>query len=154
MAAVLGSDSTEAADQAELDRLAAVGDAALVSPVSNADFSRFSYAYRGELHKARGGRRLRHLLAGFRASLSAAGHVIDAAGIAVVQEALRAEVGALRTGDPDLAAPATFQTLRRNGQVVVTTLVARGRDQRGRLAGHPGRCLLTGCGKLMKIAIN
>jgi hypothetical protein len=43
-----------------------------------------------------------------------------------VQEALRAEVGALRTGDPDLAAPATFQTLRRNGQVVVTTLAARG----------------------------
>ena len=126
MAAVLGSDSTEAADQAELDRLAAVGDAALVSPVSNADFSRFSYAYRGELHKAGGSRRLRHLLAGFRASLSAAGHVIDAAGIAAVQEALRAEVYALRTGDPDLAAPATFQTLRRNGQVVVTTLVARG----------------------------
>ena len=73
-----------------------------------------------------GKRRLRHLLAGFRASLSAAGHVIDAAGIAAVQEALRAEVGALRTGDPDLAAPATFQTLRRNGQVVVITLVARG----------------------------
>ena len=93
--------------------------------MSNADFSRFSYAYRRELHKA-GNRRLRHLLAGFRASLSAAGHVIDAAGIAAVQEALRAEVGALRTGDPDLAAPATFQTLRRNGQVVVTTLAARG----------------------------
>jgi hypothetical protein len=76
--------------------------------------------------RAAGNRRLRHLLAGFRASLSAAGHVIDAAGIAVVQEALRAEVRALRTGDPDLAAPGAFQTLRRNGQVVVTTLVARG----------------------------
>lgn len=43
---------TGAADQAELDRLAAVGDAALVSPVSNVDFSRLSYAYRRELHKA------------------------------------------------------------------------------------------------------
>jgi hypothetical protein len=41
-----------------------------------------------------------------------------------VQEALRAEVRALRTGDPDLAARATIQTLRRNGQVVVNTLVA------------------------------
>jgi DNA-binding GntR family transcriptional regulator len=117
---------TETADRAELGRLAAVGDAALVSPVSNADFYRLSYAYRRELHKAGGSRRLRHLLAGFRASLSAAGDVIDAAGIAAVQEALRAEVRALRTGDPDLAARATFQTLRRNGQVVVNTLVARG----------------------------
>jgi DNA-binding GntR family transcriptional regulator len=116
----------EAADQAELGRLAAVGDAALVSPVSNADFSRFSYVYRRELHTAGGSQRLRRLLAGFRASLSAAGHVIDAAGIAAVQKALRAEVRALRTGDPDRAARATFQTLRRNGQIVVNTLVARG----------------------------
>ena len=129
---------TGAADQAELDRLAAVGDAALVSPVSNADFSRLSYAYRRELHKAGGSRRLRHLLAGFRASLSAAGHVIDAAGIAAVQEALRAEVGALRTGDPDLAAPAAFQTLRRNGQVVVTTLVSRGVISADGSPGPPG----------------
>jgi len=117
---------TVAADQAELGRLAAVGDAALVSPVSNADFFRLSYAYRRELHKAGGSRRLRHLLAGFRASLSAAGDVIDAAGIAAVQEALRAEVRALRTGDPELAARAAFQTLRRNGQVIVNALVARG----------------------------
>jgi DNA-binding GntR family transcriptional regulator len=116
----------EAADRAELGRLAAVGDAALVSPVSNADFSRFSYAYRRELHTAGGSQRLRRLLAGFRASLSAAGHVIDAAGIATVQKALRAEVRALRTGDPDRAAHATFQTLRRNGQVVVNTLVEQG----------------------------
>jgi hypothetical protein len=43
-----------------------------------------------------------------------------------VQKVLRAEVRALRTGDPDRAARATFQTLRRNGQVVVNTLVARG----------------------------
>jgi hypothetical protein len=49
-------------------------------------------------------RRLRHLLAGFRASLSTVGHVIDAACIASVPEALTAEVRGLRTGDPDLAA--------------------------------------------------
>jgi DNA-binding GntR family transcriptional regulator len=128
---------TAAADQAELGRLAAVGAAALVAPVSNADFFRLSYAYRRELHKAGGSRRLRHLLAGFRASLSAAGHVIDAVGIAAVQEALTAEVGALRTGDPDLAARATFQTLRRNGQVVVDTLVATGVISAARSSAAP-----------------
>jgi hypothetical protein len=45
--------------------------------------------------------------------------------IAAVQ-ALRAQVRGLRTGDPDRAARATFQALRRNGQVVVNTLVAQG----------------------------
>lgn len=55
-----------------------------------------------------------------------AGEIIDAADIATVQEALGAEVRALRTGDPDLAARATFETLRCNAQVVVNTLVARG----------------------------
>jgi hypothetical protein len=90
----------------------------------------------------------------FRASLSAAGHVIDAAGIATVQKALRAEVRALRTGEPDRAARATFQTLRRNEQVVVNTLVARGVISAAGSPAAPGRPFLADCGKLMKIAMN
>jgi DNA-binding GntR family transcriptional regulator len=139
---------TETADQAEIGRLAAVGTAALVSPVSNADFFSLSYAYRRALHKSGGSRRLRHLLAGFRASLSVAGEVIDAAGITTVQEALGAEVRALRTGDPDLAARATFQTLRCNGQVVVDTLVARGVISADRAPATPADVFSRAAGSL------
>ncbi|HEX4659030.1 MAG TPA: GntR family transcriptional regulator [Streptosporangiaceae bacterium] len=117
---------TETAEEAEIDRLASVGAATLVTPVSNAEFSRLCYGYRRELHKAGGSPRLRHLLAGFRASLSVAGEVIDATGIVIVQKALQAEIRALQMRDPDLAARAAFETLRCNGQVVVSALVARG----------------------------
>jgi hypothetical protein len=53
-----------------------------------------------------------------------------------VQKALTAEARVLWTGDPDLAARAIFQTLRRNGQVVVDTLVGRGVIS---AAGSPAR---------------